>query len=472
MNTTDSGLLILVAAVASACAQPTGTWIGCSWEGTPAAINEIVVWDPDGSGPLAAAPFLATDGGIVFKDTDGTIRNFGGFDTRTSALTVWDPDGPGPASGSLIAAFQSEIFGPTNFWALVPQPGGEIAGQFLGGFDGGVRSLATYDTDGDGFDELVAAGEFENLVGGDPPTPMIRTAVLDGNTWTQLGTAPDATCTVVESVPCEAGNSAFACDGDSTLMVGGFFTQAGGQAADALACWDAQSNDWRPCDQSSGLAGTTVVRALTGWDIDGSATDLVVGGFSILVDGADAGNLAHLDAGGWSPLADGFFGNIEALTTFDVDGDGEPELIAATVVSEGGQFPFQIRYWDGGAWRLLDGGEIVAGGFTQVKDYLSFDADGPGGVGLELIIVGSFSSATIAGVSGIDHLAVWVPDSTGGPCNDADLVEPFGELDFFDLQAYLNLYSAGDPGADLNGDGLIDFFDVQAFLNAFAGGCP
>lgn len=55
------------------------------------------------------------------------------------------------------------------------------------------------------------------------------------------------------------------------------------------------------------------------------------------------------------------------------------------------------------------------------------------------------------------------------PC-PADLNND-GLLDFFDLQAFLNLYSAGDPAADLIDDGIIDFFDVQEFLNLFAAGC-
>jgi len=61
---------------------------------------------------------------------------------------------------------------------------------------------------------------------------------------------------------------------------------------------------------------------------------------------------------------------------------------------------------------------------------------------------------------------------TGGPCNDADFAEPFGELDFFDVLAFLQAFSASDPSADLNNDSLFDFFDVQAYLNAFSGGCP
>lgn len=47
-----------------------------------------------------------------------------------------------------------------------------------------------------------------------------------------------------------------------------------------------------------------------------------------------------------------------------------------------------------------------------------------------------------------------------------------GMLDFFDVQMFLNLFSAGDDAADLNHDGMLDFFDVQRFLNLFSAGCP
>lgn len=53
----------------------------------------------------------------------------------------------------------------------------------------------------------------------------------------------------------------------------------------------------------------------------------------------------------------------------------------------------------------------------------------------------------------------------------ADLASPWGVLDFFDVQRFLNLYSAHDPLADLNGDGAWDFFDVQQYLAAFSAGC-
>lgn len=53
----------------------------------------------------------------------------------------------------------------------------------------------------------------------------------------------------------------------------------------------------------------------------------------------------------------------------------------------------------------------------------------------------------------------------------ADLIVD-GSLDFFDIQEFLNLFSAEDPAADWNGDGAWDFFDVQAYLADFSAGCP
>jgi len=47
-----------------------------------------------------------------------------------------------------------------------------------------------------------------------------------------------------------------------------------------------------------------------------------------------------------------------------------------------------------------------------------------------------------------------------------------GELNFFDVSAFLGAYSAMDPIADFDGNGSFNFFDISAFLNAFTMGCP
>lgn len=57
----------------------------------------------------------------------------------------------------------------------------------------------------------------------------------------------------------------------------------------------------------------------------------------------------------------------------------------------------------------------------------------------------------------------------GEPC-DADF-NGDGSVNTLDVAAFLNAWTAGDPGADMNGDGAVNTLDVSAFLNAWAAGC-
>ena len=62
------------------------------------------------------------------------------------------------------------------------------------------------------------------------------------------------------------------------------------------------------------------------------------------------------------------------------------------------------------------------------------------------------------------------PQAVIGIC-DADLV-PDGELNFFDVSAFLSSFASLDPAADINGDGNFNFFDVSSFLTLLSSGCP
>jgi len=85
---------------------------------------------------------------------------------------------------------------------------------------------------------------------------------------------------------------------------------------------------------------------------------------------------------------------------------------------------------------------------------------------------GEFGGGTSpTGTVYIDDLCV-VQDFGGGGCNAADLADPFGTLDFFDVSAFLGAFAQQSAEADINGDGVWDFFDVSAFLVAFGNGCP
>ena len=61
---------------------------------------------------------------------------------------------------------------------------------------------------------------------------------------------------------------------------------------------------------------------------------------------------------------------------------------------------------------------------------------------------------------------------TIGQCLPADMSEPYGLLNFFDVSKFLEAFGSHDPSADVNGDGEFNFFDVSTFLSAFTNGCP
>lgn len=82
------------------------------------------------------------------------------------------------------------------------------------------------------------------------------------------------------------------------------------------------------------------------------------------------------------------------------------------------------------------------------------------------VIGGTVAVATTSGLALFDRAGC------ANPCA-ADLAAPFGELNFFDVAAFLDLYAAQDPAADLSAPfGVWNFFDVSAFLDAYNSGCP
>lgn len=53
-------------------------------------------------------------------------------------------------------------------------------------------------------------------------------------------------------------------------------------------------------------------------------------------------------------------------------------------------------------------------------------------------------------------------------CDEVDL-NADGEVNFFDVIQFLNLFNQQAPSADFNGDGLINFFDIRDFLEVLTG---
>lgn len=462
------GVSMVGVMVSSVVAQPSGEWVGCAWDGTPAAINAVAVWDINGDGTGAVAPFLATDSGVYSKGLTGPGIQLAFFSgSRVTSIATWDRDGDGPMTPELVVVVQDSLFMPAEVYSVVLGSGGAEF-SLLAIFDSDVRGLTSYDTDGDGVDELVAVGAFESVVVDGVSMPMTRSAVFDGTAWSQLGTAPNSACEVATVVACSPADSVIPCEGDSTLVIGGFFTQAGGQTAEGIACWDDSAGDWGPCTVGTGLSGTTAVREVVGWDSD-EGPQLIVGGVNIWVDGVPSGDIVRYDGASWVQMSGSTFGSPNALATCDVDGDGVPEPVMAGLFNQGGSFPYLVAYWDGSDWVVLDGGQMTSGGATRGHGFVQVDSNARGAARPALMVVGHFD--TIDGVLA-ENLAIWTPEGVGGPCNDADYAEPFGSLNFFDVSAFLMLFAAQDPAADLNSDGSWDFFDVQVYITAFGQGCP
>lgn len=88
----------------------------------------------------------------------------------------------------------------------------------------------------------------------------------------------------------------------------------------------------------------------------------------------------------------------------------------------------------------------------------------------KLFQFGFDSTASNYQPSGIDYDNLVL--AVAATCSAADLAEPFGSLDVFDVLAYLASFDAQDPAADLASPSGFDVFDVLAYLAVFDAGCP
>jgi len=75
------------------------------------------------------------------------------------------------------------------------------------------------------------------------------------------------------------------------------------------------------------------------------------------------------------------------------------------------------------------------------------------------------------GVADLETHNINTDGSLGATSCPADL-NGDGDLNFFDVSAFLTAFAANDPAADFTNDGEFNFFDVSAFLSAFSLGCP
>ncbi len=123
--------------------------------------------------------------------------------------------------------------------------------------------------------------------------------------------------------------------------------------------------------------------------------------------------------------------------------------------------------WSSAAWSAGNDSSANAVRWGTMYTYSFVANTGPedGTVSVEFFRPG-------AGGSGFD-VTLPVPSAAAGGCNGADIAEPFGQLDFSDVTAFLVAFSNMEAAADLALPiGQWDFSDVTAFLGLFGAGCP
>ncbi len=225
----------------------------------------------------------------------------------------------------------------------------------------------------------------------------------------------------------------------------------------------------------------------TGWTVSGSVSD---GAWErgIPAGGGGRGDPASdFDGSGRCYLTDNVEGNSDVdggttiLTSPAMDASsGNTTLIYALWYSNNigvidDSMSVELSNNNGSSWTTIDtlGPESQGGGWNQY----AFDIDtifpNPSNqVRVRFVVSDLFEGSVVeAGVDQVLLVERSCEDVQVG-CNQADLAEPFGQLNFFDISTFLTIFSANEPAADINGDGVYNFFDISDFLNIFSAGCP
>ncbi|MBL4698489.1 MAG: hypothetical protein JKX70_06630 [Phycisphaerales bacterium] len=154
--------------------------------------------------------------------------------------------------------------------------------------------------------------------------------------------------------------------------------------------------------------------------------------------------------------------NVDGVTEFDASG--------ASLVNTGIEICIDLDElgWDG-VQDILVTGWIASSGFDFISNQVLGGIDGPDNVGPR--------DADSDGVNDLDFNAIAGEQflNLSNPTVVDDCPADFtgdGNLNFFDVAAFLQAFGTMDPIADFTDDGSFDFFDVAAFLAAFGAGCP
>ncbi|MEM9373247.1 MAG: GC-type dockerin domain-anchored protein [Planctomycetota bacterium] len=121
------------------------------------------------------------------------------------------------------------------------------------------------------------------------------------------------------------------------------------------------------------------------------------------------------------------------------------------------------------AYRLGARQQFASGASILFRRSAEDPSFAPGDAGLSDVVIGALGIAELLS-PGLTDAVLAVPYRPECP---ADVADPSGTLNFFDISAFLSSFIAGEPGADVARPfGQLDFFDISTYLGLFSQGCP
>ncbi len=207
------------------------------------------------------------------------------------------------------------------------------------------------------------------------------------------------------------------------------------------------------------------------WQVvyNGTGSQSWFGAVALSGDGMTLFSLSHNYAQGYLPnehrVVDLLTGTVVASSTYTGTGSQQNSVVKAEANADGTRFVC-ASWGDAGNTepevRVYDRDMNLIGSIDTEGSPFELDMSPDG----RYVLVGSKAvHANQFGSGGRTYAYEY--DAPCAPDLNSD-----GDLDFFDVQIFLNLFASNDLAADFNNDLVIDFFDVQMYLNLFAAGCP
>ena len=166
-----------------------------------------------------------------------------------------------------------------------------------------------------------------------------RVARWNGSNWTELGSDNSVNYNVL----------ALAAGGGS-VYVGGGFKWAGGVSASAMAQWNGSS--WSPVGIGGGMSGSASPNSPVSALVRDASGNVYAGGYFTTAGGVAANYVAKWNGSNWQALGSGMNDGVEALA-LDTNGN---LFAGGNFTTAGGVTANYVAKWNGSNWEALGSG--------------------------------------------------------------------------------------------------------------------